>query len=85
MIKRSQSAGDGSGTSTRRGWILKDKPAGQDQGMEEGAWAGAQRGEVLTELRKGGGALEVRMWDVNMMAAEHGDEVKATWCSGFFL
>ena len=66
---------------------MKDKPTGQDQGMEEGAWAGAQRDEVLTEFRKGGGALEVRMWDVTMMAVEHWDdegEVKATWCSGFF-
>ena len=52
-----------SGTSTQRGWVLKNEPAEQDQGREEGAWAGVQSGKVPTELRKGGGAPGVGLWD----------------------
>ena len=49
----------GAGTSTRGGWVLKDRSAGQDDGKEEVPWAGAQRGEkeLPTQFRRKGEVL----------------------------
>lgn len=54
MMERCQSAG---GMSTWWGWGLEDKPEEQHQRREERA----QRGEVPTDLRTGGGEPGVRL------------------------
>lgn len=54
-MKRDQSAGGRD--IYQRGWVLKEKSAGQDDGEEEVPWAGAQRGEVPTECGRNGEAL----------------------------
>lgn len=87
-MERCPSAGGRSRTATRGAWVLENKPAGEDQGREEGAWAGAQRGEVPTEFRKGGGAPGVKLWGVTLMGAEQWDsrgKERAFWYLGFFL